>query len=96
MRQIWRRVRRQLKRSIDRWLARRQLRRYQKTLVRCESCRQWVGTAYLMPIPGEAGGIDLRCEDCRRLWHQAIRDYYAGRAADAAAARYDRERREAA
>lgn len=66
------------------------------TRVQCDGCRQWVQTAYLVPIPGEAGGVELKCEDCRKIWHQAIRDLYAHRAAEQAAARYDRERREAA
>lgn len=83
LRRIWRALRR---------AAAQRIRGRKGTRVRCEGCHQWVGTAYLMPIPGEGGGIELRCEDCRRLWHQAITDYYAHRTADAAAARFDRER----
>lgn len=62
--------------------------------IRCEACHQWVETAYL--TPGVTGGIELKCDGCRQTWHQAIRDYYAHRSLEAAAARYDRERQEAA
>lgn len=62
--------------------------------IRCEACHRWVEMAYL--TPGVLGGIELKCDDCRAVWHQAIRDYYAHRAAEQAAARYDRERKEAA
>ncbi|MBI2882871.1 MAG: hypothetical protein HYY11_03025 [Candidatus Methylomirabilis oxyfera] len=58
--------------------------------VQCESCRQWVDLAYL--TPGAMGGIELRCDGCRAAWHQGIRDLYAHRAAEQAAARYDGER----
>ena len=88
------RIMQRMKDAIMRALAQRVQGRA-GTRVRCESCGQWARTAYLMPIPGEHGGIELRCEDCRRLWHRAIQDYYTARAADAAAARYDRERRAA-
>ncbi|GEM_PF-5816465 len=61
----------------------------------CGACGRSARVLYLMPTPID-GAVDRRCDTCRETWHQAIRDYYAHRAAEQAAARYDRERKEAA
>lgn len=56
------------------------------TMVRCESCQEWVGVLYAMPgLVGMVEMVQLRCDGCRATWHQAIRDYYAHRAAAVAA-----------
>lgn len=61
----------------------------------CGACGRSARVLYLMPTPIE-GSVERRCDGCRATWHQAIRDLYAHRAAEQAAARYDRERGEAA
>jgi len=54
----------------------------------CQACGRPARILYLIPGLGMTGGIDLRCDPCRATWHQAIRDFYAHRAADVAAANY--------
>lgn len=64
---------------------------------RCDACGRTgpLGRPlyYLTPTPF---GIARRCDACRAMWHQAIREHYALRVGEVAAARYERERQEAA
>lgn len=64
---------------------------------RCDACGRTgqLGRPlyYLTPTPF---GIARRCDACRAVWHRAIREHYALRVAEVAAARYSQERQEAA
>lgn len=81
------------------WAARGVDRLWFGSQAHCDGCGRRGGMLYAMPAAIQADGLPsfvLRCDPCRAMWHQAIRDYYAHRAAEQAAARYDRERKEAA
>lgn len=72
-------------------------RRCRTRAQRCDACGRTgqLGRPlyYLTPTPF---GIARRCDACRAVWHQAIREHYALRVAEVAAERYNRERQEAA
>ena len=56
----------------------------------CRVCGRPAHVIYLMPLPF---GIERRCESCREGYHQAIRDFYAHRAALHASIRHCAEQR---
>jgi hypothetical protein len=58
----------------------------------CRACGRPARVLYLVPLPF---GVERRCEPCREGWHQAIRDFYAQRAALEASIRHARQSREA-
>jgi len=51
----------------------------------CPACGSRYEVLYLLPTPF---GLAARCDACRAAWHQGIRDWYAHRAAEVAAAHY--------
>jgi len=60
----------------------------------CGACGRPARVLYLMPTPID-GIVERRCDACREVWHRAIRDYYAHRAAIEAAAAHELKRRAA-
>lgn len=89
LRQIWIRIVEAVNARLD-WMADRIQGR--PTWDVCGACERPTRVIYLVPLPF---GVERRCESCREGWHQAIRDYYAHRAALEASILHARQSREA-